>query len=262
MKTSLTIAGSDCSGGAGIQADLKTFAAHGIYGMSVITALTSQNTLGVQDVYAVPKSTVLSQLEAVFSDIFPDSVKIGMSVNSEIIDAIAFILKKYKPKHVVADTIMLSSSGRELLNAKAINKLSHEIFPLSEVITPNIPEAEVLSGIKISSEEDMLSSAKIISEKYHTNVLLKGGHMNSVCNDLLYNNGKISWYRNEKINNPNTHGTGCTLSSAIAANFARGLSLENSVSRAKEYITGAINDMMDLGSGNGPLNHLWKSNAQ
>lgn len=258
MKTVLTIAGSDCSGGAGIQADLKTFAAHGVYGMSVITAVTSQNTLGVQNVYAIPKNTVLSQLESVFSDIFPDSVKIGMAVNSDTIECISHILKKYRPKHIVTDTIMLSSSGKPLLAASDTDKLAREIFPISEVITPNIPEAEALSGIEITSESDMIAAAEIISEKYRTRVLLKGGHMHGVCNDLLYDSGRIAWFKNEKVNNPNTHGTGCTLSSAIAANLALGMSLADSVKCAKQYITGAINDMMNLGRGNGPLNHLWQ----
>jgi hydroxymethylpyrimidine kinase/phosphomethylpyrimidine kinase len=256
MKTSLTIAGSDCSGGAGIQADLKTFAAFGIYGMSAITAITSQNTIGVHQVYPLPSSVVSSQLESVFSDIFPDSVKIGMCVNSEIVESIASALKKYHPAHVITDTVMLSSSGKVLLDNDAIIKLSQNIFPLSELITPNIPEAQVFSGVHITSENDMVTAAKIIFEKYGTCVLLKGGHLNG--SDLFYNNGKTIWYHGSKIENPNTHGTGCTLSSAIAANLAVGMSLENSIKSAKEYITGAIKNMMDLGKGRGPLNHLWR----
>lgn len=259
MKSVLSIAGSDCSGGAGIQADLKTFAAHKVYGMSVITAVTSQNTLGVQNVFAMPKDTVSSQIESVFTDIFPDAVKIGMSVNSEIIGAVSSALKKYRPKHIITDTIMISTSGKRLLDADAISKLTSEIFPISELITPNIPEAEVLSGIKILSKSDMINAAKIISEKCKTSVLVKGGHMD-ICSDLLFLNGDIKWFENEKIDNPNTHGTGCTLSSAIAANLASGKSLDEAVYLAKEYITGAIKDMMNLGKGNGPLNHFYKTN--
>ncbi len=257
MKTALTIAGSDPSGGAGIQADLKTFAAHGVYGMSVLTSVTSQNTSGVFDVFDIPSALVYSQLQAVFTDIFPDSVKIGMVSNSEIIESIARSLSEYKATKIVLDTVMISTSGRPLLSGESLNTLTSRLFPIADIITPNLPEASVLCGFDIKNENDMLGAAKVIYEKFGTAILLKGGHLNDDCNDLYFD-GREIWLTSEKISNPNTHGTGCTLSSAISANLALGFDIVTSVKKAKEYVFGAINDGLDLGSGNGPLNHMYK----
>ncbi len=252
MKTALTIAGSDSIGGAGIQADLKTFCANGVYGMSVITSVTSQNTLGVHDIFDIPVNHIKSQLDAVFTDIFPDAVKIGMVSSVEIINSIADSIIKYSPENIVLDTIMISTSGRKLLSDDALCALTNKLFPLVDIITPNIPEAEILSGFKISNNQDMEKAANIISNKYGTSVLLKGGHGINNSNDFLLTKRGGRWFKSEKINNPNTHGTGCTLSSAIAAGLAKGLSIENSVSEAKKYISKALEAMLDLGKGNGP----------
>jgi hydroxymethylpyrimidine/phosphomethylpyrimidine kinase len=256
MKTALTIAGSDSSGGAGIQADLKTFAAHGVYGMSVITSVTSQNTKGVYDVFDIPPQNVASQADAVFSDIFPDSVKIGMVSSAEIIKSISDKLKLYNAKNVVLDTVMVSTSGCPLLKSDAVNYLTSLLFPLAKIITPNLYEAQILCGFDIKSEDDMVNAAEEIFKKYSVCTLLKGGHLANTSNDLLFD-GHVTWFKGEKIDNPNTHGTGCTLSSAIAANLAIGYDLKTAVKNAKAYISGALSDMLDLGSGSGPLNHMY-----
>lgn len=255
MKTALTIAGSDPSGGAGLQADLKTFLTNGVYGMSVITSVTSQNTTGVSGVFDLPPEVVASQLDAVFSDIFPDSVKIGMVSSDEIIFVIAEKLKQYGAKNIVLDTVMVSTSGCPLLKDSAKAALIDKLFPLADIITPNIPEAQILSGINIKTENDMLNAAKEISDKYKVRVLLKGGHLTDDASDIFYDCACYRRYSIARINNPNTHGTGCTLSSAIAANLANGMDFDNAIRRAKDYITGALLDGMDLGSGSGPLNH-------
>lgn len=260
MNTALTIAGSDCSGGAGIQADLKTFAAHGVYGMSVITSITSQNTQGVFGVFDIPTDTVSSQLDAVFTDIFPDSVKIGMVSSAEIIGTIAEKLKQYKAKNIVLDTVMVSTSGCPLLRSDAIDALTSLLFPLADVITPNLHEAQILCGFNIRSERDMIRAAQAIFDKYSVCVLLKGGHLADTSNDLLFD-GNITWFEAGRIDNPNTHGTGCTLSSAVAANISMGHDMKNAVKNAKNYITGALSDMLDLGKGSGPLNHMYKINT-
>lgn len=257
MRTALTIAGSDSSGGAGIQADIKTMTANGVYAMSAITALTAQNTLGVTAISEVSPAFLGEQLDAVFTDIFPDAVKIGMTSSSEIILVIAEALKKYKAKRVVLDPVMVATSGARLIDSNAIETLCNVLIPISEIITPNIPEAEVLSEMKIADKDDMLKSAKAIYEKYGCAVLLKGGHSSSNADDLLYQNGKYEWFLAEKIDNPNTHGTGCTLSSAIASNLAKGYSLSESVKCAKEYVSGALASMLNLGKGSGPLNHMY-----
>ncbi|MCI9085428.1 MAG: bifunctional hydroxymethylpyrimidine kinase/phosphomethylpyrimidine kinase [Clostridia bacterium] len=257
MKTALTIAGSDPSGGAGLQADLKTFSAHGVYGMSVITSLTSQNTTGVTGVFDVPLEVVTSQIDAVFTDIFPDSVKIGMVSSSEIISVIAEKLTAHNAKNIVLDTVMLSTSGHTLLKPDAIDALTSLLFPLADIITPNLYEAQILCGFDIHSESDMIKSAEFIYHKYNVNVLLKGGHLAGTSNDLLFD-GNIAWFEGKKIDNPNTHGTGCTLSSAIAANLACGFDIKTAVKNSKGYISGAIGDMLNLGSGRGPLNHMYK----
>lgn len=255
MKTALTIAGSDSSGGAGIQADLKTFIANGVYGMSVITSVTSQNTTGVFGVYDIPAEAVASQLDAVFTDIYPDSVKIGMVSSAEIVDVIAEKLRRYGAKNIVLDTVMVSTSGCPLITEDAKSALIEKLFPLADIITPNIPEAQVLSGIDITDESSMLAAAEKIGSEYNVRVLLKGGHLSDSAEDILYDNGNIYRYVCERVNNPNTHGTGCTLSSAIAANLAHGMNFDEAIRSAKQYITGALLDGMNLGHGSGPLNH-------
>ena len=262
MKKVLTIAGSDCSGGAGIQADIKTMTAHKVYGMSVITALTAQNTMGVAAIHDAPPEFVGRQLDCVFTDIVPDAVKIGMVSSVEIINIIADKLSYYGAKNVVLDPVMVATSGSKLLNPDAVEAIITKLFPLSAVITPNIPEAMALCGekTKISCAEDMLNSTQTIAGMTgNTNVaiLIKGGHLDRSADDLLYLNGEAVWIKGERIDNPNTHGTGCTLSSAIACNLANGCDIASSVKAAKEYITGAIGAMLDLGKGNGPLNHCY-----
>ncbi len=258
MKKVLTIAGSDCSGGAGIQADLKTIAAHGLYGMSVITALTAQNTMGVTGIDNISPEFIEQQMDCIFNDIVPDAIKIGMVSNIDAIYAIVRKLKEYNGKNIVVDPVMIATSGSKLLDENARETIIKELFPLSMVITPNISEAEVIANIKIEKEDDMEKAAKIISNYNVKNILIKGGHLENSANDLLYSNGNSIWFKSESIDNDNTHGTGCTLSSAIACNLAKGLSVEDSIKSAKEYITGAIADKLDLGKGHGPLNHMYK----
>lgn len=254
-KTTLTIAGSDSSGGAGIQADIKTMQANGVYAMSAITALTAQNTTGVSGIFEVTPEFLGQQLDAVFTDIYPDAVKIGMVASAELVKMIDFKLKEYKAERIVVDPVMVSTSGSRLISEEAIQILKTELFPLASVLTPNIPEAEVLFGASIHSAEDMERAAQAISEEYHCAVLLKGGHQLNDANDLLYAEGKSRWFYGRRIDNPNTHGTGCTLSSAIASNLAKGYGLEEAVERAKEYISGALAAMLDLGAGSGPMDH-------
>ena len=254
-KTTLTIAGSDSSGGAGIQADIKTMQANGVYAMSAITALTAQNTTGVSGIFEVTPEFLGQQLDAVFTDIYPDAVKIGMVASAELVKMIAFKLKEYKAERIVVDPVMVSTSGSRLISEEAIQILKTELFPLASVLTPNIPEAEVLFGASIHSAEDMERAAQAISEEYHCAVLLKGGHQLNDSNDLLYAEEKSRWFYGRRIDNPNTHGTGCTLSSAIASNLAKGYGLEEAVERAKEYISGALAAMLDLGAGSGPMDH-------
>lgn len=255
MKTALTIAGSDSSGGAGIQADIKTMTMNGVYAMSVITALTAQNTTGVSGIFEVTPEFVGAQMDSIFTDIYPDAVKIGMVSASGIIKEIAKQLKCYKAKNIVIDPVMVATSGSKLISDDAIEVLKQELFPLAAVLTPNIPEAEVLAEMTIKTEQDMIEAAKKISDTYNCAVLCKGGHQINDANDLLYQKGQYKWFYGKRINNPNTHGTGCTLSSAIASNLAKGYDLEHAVCRAKEYISGALAAQLDLGAGSGPLNH-------
>ena len=257
MKTALSIAGSDSSGGAGIQADIKTMSAHGVYAMSAITALTAQNTTGVTDILDSTPAFLSAQLDAVFTDIFPDAVKIGMVSSSELISVIAQKLRQYGARHIVVDPVMVATSGSRLLQENAVQALKTELLPLAEVATPNIPEAEILAEMPISSPEDMERAAELISRRYHCAVLCKGGHDLNDANDLLWKDGTGHWFKGRRINNPNTHGTGCTLSSAIASNLAKGMDLEEAVHRAKDYISGALGAMLDLGHGRGPMNHLF-----
>ena len=255
MKTALTIAGSDCSGGAGIQADIKTMTMNGVYAMSAITALTAQNTTGVRKIQESTPEFLEQQIDAVFEDIFPDAVKIGMVSSSEIIRTIADRLKYHKAKNIVVDPVMVATSGSSLMKTDAVKTLIDVLLPIATLVTPNIPEAEVLSGLSIENKEDMQTAAKTIGDKYSCAVLLKGGHSINDANDLLYANGEFKWFYGKRIDNPNTHGTGCTLSSAIAANLAKGFNLSDSVRKAKEYISDALAAGLDLGQGSGPLMH-------
>ena len=255
MKTALTIAGSDCSGGAGIKADMKTMTMNGVYAMSAITALTAQNTTGVRAIQESTPDFLKQQIDAVFEDIYPDAVKIGMVASSELIRVIADRLRYYDAKNVVIDPVMVATSGSALMKNDAVQTLIEELLPVSTLVTPNIPEAQVLSGLTIESKEDMIAAAKQIGDSYHCAVLLKGGHSINDANDLLYANGELVWFEGKRINNPNTHGTGCTLSSAIASNLAKGFALTESVQRAKAYISGALAAMLDLGQGAGPMMH-------
>lgn len=258
MRTAVTIAGSDSSGGAGIQADIKTMITNGIYAMSAITAVTAQNTTGIQGVFEVPAEFLARQIDSIFTDIRPDAVKVGMIVSAEQISVTAEKLQKYHAENIVIDPVMMSTSGTKLINDDAINMLKDKMFPLASVITPNIPETGVLSGMQIETSEDMMRAVRTISEKYHCAVLCKGGHSHSNANDVLYVDGSYRWFLKAHINNPNNHGTGCTLSSAIASNLAKGQSLIQSVGNAKKYISGALEAMLDLGNGCGPLNHAFQ----
>jgi hydroxymethylpyrimidine/phosphomethylpyrimidine kinase len=265
MRTALTIAGSDSSGGAGIQADIKTMMANGVYAMSAITALTAQNTTGVTSIMEVSDTFLGEQLDAVFTDIRPDAVKIGMVSSGTLIRKIAEKLREYKAEHIVVDPVMVATSGAKLISDEAISVLKEELFSLAAVLTPNIPEARILTGMEIRTPEDMIQAAKAISETYNCAVLCKGGHQQNDANDLLYQSpavlgnstgdGVCTWFYGKRIDNSNTHGTGCTLSSAIAANLAKGYVLEAAVERAKDYVSGALGDMLDLGAGSGPMNH-------
>ena len=257
MKTALTIAGSDSSGGAGIQADIKTMTANGVFAMSAITALTAQNTTGVTDILEATPQFLGEELDAIFTDIFPDAVKIGMVSSSGLIAVIADKLRQYGAKHIVVDPVMVATSGAKLLRDDAIAVLEEQLLPLAAVLTPNIPGAEILSGMTIRNAADMELAARTISERYGCAVLCKGGHQINDADDLLWRDGAGKWFRGRRINNPNTHGTGCTLSSAIASNLAKGYDLDASVERAKAYISGALAAMLDLGKGSGPMNHMF-----
>lgn len=257
MKTALSIAGSDSSGGAGIQADIKTMTANGVYAMTAITALTAQNTTGVTGIMEVTPEFLAQQLDSIFTDIRPDAVKIGMVSSSALIHVIAEKLKEYKAENIVVDPVMVATSGSKLISDDAIETLKTCLMPLSSILTPNIPEAEVLSGMKVETEEEMILAAKKISETFHCAVLCKGGHQLNDANDLLYRDGEYKWFHGKRIQNPNTHGTGCTLSSAIASNLAKGYSMDESVKRAKDYISEALEAMLDLGKGSGPMKHCF-----
>jgi hydroxymethylpyrimidine/phosphomethylpyrimidine kinase len=256
MKTALTIAGSDSSGGAGIQADIKTMTMHGVYAMSAITAMTAQNTTGVRAIQESTPEFLRQQLDAVFEDIRPDAVKIGMVSSGELIRVIADRLRFYGAGNVVVDPVMVASAGSSLIRQEAVAVLVQELLPLASLVTPNIPEAQVLSGLTIRDREDMTAAAKKIGDDCRCAVLLKGGHSIHDANDLLYADGTFRWFESRRIDNPNTHGTGCTLSSAIAANLALGYDPAEAIRRAKGYLSGALSAMLDLGKGNGPINHM------
>lgn len=258
MKTALTIAGSDSSGGAGIQADIKTMMANGVYAMSVITALTAQNTQGVTGIMEVTPEFLGRQLDAVFTDIMPDAVKIGMVSSKELIEVIVERCKHYGAKNIVADPVMVATSGARLMEEDALETLQKKLFPIATLITPNIPETEILAGVKITDEAKREKVAGDLCSRFGCAVLCKGGHGSFDASDLLLEKGESIWFREEKVENPNTHGTGCTLSSAIAAYLARGFSLTESIRWAKDYLTGALRDGMNLGKGSGPLNHAYR----
>ena len=258
MNTALTIAGSDSSGGAGIQADIKTMTANGVYAMSAITALTAQNTTGVADIMEVTPDFLVKQIDCIFTDIIPDAIKTGMVSSAALIEVIAEKLKTYHAKNIVVDPVMVATSGARLISEDAVETLKKELLPIATLITPNIPEAEVLGEMEIRSQEDMEQAAKRICEAYGCSVLLKGGHQLNDANDLLYEkDGSFTWFAGRRIDNPNTHGTGCTLSSAIASNLAKGRDLKTSVQYAKDYISGALAAMLNLGKGSGPMNHAF-----
>ncbi len=267
LAKALTIAGFDASGGAGIQADLKTFSALGCYGMSVLTALPIQNTCGVSNCYSIPLTAIEEQLDSIFSDITPNVIKIGMLFNSEIVNLVAQYLKQNaKGIPIVVDPVMVAKSGDMLLLPEAVSTLKEKILPLATVVTPNTDEAEVLVGHKINTKATMLEAARQILETGVEAVFLKGGHMEGdMCQDLLFTEDKYQWFSSKRIKSKNTHGTGCTLSAAIASGLAQGDSLINSCSNAKEYITQAILSFQyeEIGKGHGPVNHfhaIWKQN--
>lgn len=258
MKTALTIAGSDSGGGAGIQADLKTMTCLGVYGMSAITALTAQNTTGVTDILESTPEFLAKQLDCVFTDIMPDAVKTGMLSDKNLIEVIAEKLKEYKAKNIVVDPVMISTSGSRLISKDAIESLENLLFPIATLITPNIPEAEVIAETSIKNQADMEQACTKIYNRFGCSILIKGGHSVEDANDVLFHNRNLIWYKTKKIDNPNTHGTGCTLSSAIASYLALGNSLEDAVKNAKDYLTGALEFGLDLGKGSGPLAHNYK----
>ena len=257
MRTALTIAGSDSSGGAGIQADIKTMTAHGVYAMSAVTALTAQNTTGVTDILESTPEFLAEQLDCVFTDIFPDAVKTGMVSSTALIEVIAAKLRQYGAKNIVVDPVMVATSGSRLISEDAVGALCEHLLPLATVLTPNIPEAELLSGMEIKDAGGMERAARAISERYGCAVLCKGGHQINDADDLLWRNGAGRWFRGKRIATSNTHGTGCTLSSAIASELAKGLDLDGAVERAKAYISGALSAMLDLGHGSGPMDHMF-----
>lgn len=258
MKSVLTIAGSDSIGGAGIQADIKSITCNGCYAMTAITAMTAQNTLGVKSIQESSPEFLEDQIDAIFSDIVPDAVKIGMVSNRKLIEIISRKLKDYGAKNIVLDPVMVATSGAKLISEDAIETLKENLIPLATLITPNIPESEILSGMKIETEEQMVYAAKHISEKFKTAVLVKGGHSINDANDVLYADGKFLWFPQERIENSNTHGTGCTLSSAIASHLAKGEPIECAINSAKKYLTECLKAGLDLGKGSGPLMHNYK----
>ncbi len=256
MKTALTIAGSDCSGGAGIQADIKTFTVHKVYGMSIITSIVAENTTGVLKIKDVSPEMIEKQFDAIFCDIFPDSVKVGMLSERETIEAVIGGLNKYHPHNIIVDPVLYAKDSTPLMNEDCMELLIKGIIPLADLITPNIPEAVKISGHNIKSEYDIKKCCEIIHSMGCRGVLIKGGHSEGAPVDTLYDGRDFYKFTSPRINTKNTHGTGCTLSSAIAANIANGKSVYEAVSMAKAYITSAIEHSLALGKGNGPLNHM------
>ncbi len=257
MRTALTIAGTDPSGGAGIQADIKTMTANGVFATCAVTALVAQNTTGVKSIVDCSPDFLMQELDCVFTDIFPDAVKTGMVSRIPLIEVIAERLTHDKARNIVVDPVMVATSGDRLISKDAVETLKRLLIPKAAVLTPNVPEAEILSGHSISTVGEMEEAARAISDAYGCAVLLKGGHSVSDADDLLWRDGDGRWFHGERVSNPNTHGTGCTLSSAIASNLAKGFNLDDSVERAKSYISGALGAMLDLGHGSGPLDHMF-----
>lgn len=258
MRSVLSIAGSDSIGGAGIQADIKTISFLGKYAMTAITAVTAQNTMGVSGAAVMDPSFVAEQIDRVFDDIRPDSVKIGMIPNGAVARAVAERLVEHRAQNIVLDPVMVATSSARLMDEGAVGDLKSALMPIASVITPNITEAEVLSGREIADRRDMEAAAREISSWYGGAILIKGGHLPDSADDLLWHDGEARWIEGRRVDNPNTHGTGCTLSSAVACGLADGLSLVESVVCAKRYITGAISAMLDIGRGRGPLDHMWE----
>ena len=256
MKTALSIAGSDSCGGAGIQTDIKTMTANGVYAMTAITALTAQNTTGVTAILEVTPEFLRQQIDAIFNDIVPDAVKIGMVSSSGLIQTIAESLTRHHAQNIIVDPVMVSTSGSRLIDEQAIETLKQKLLPLATLITPNIPEVETLSGLMVKNEEDMQKAAQTICHAYGCAVLCKGGHSRNDANDLLCTGETLQWFRGRRIDTANTHGTGCTLSSAIAANLAKGSSLNEAIKNAKDYLSAALSASLNLGKGCGPLNHM------
>ncbi|GAA0124384.1 bifunctional hydroxymethylpyrimidine kinase/phosphomethylpyrimidine kinase [Clostridium sp. CTA-19] len=257
MKNVLSIAGSDCSGGAGVQADLKTFSAHGVFGMSVIVSVVAENTSRVIDIQDITPEVIEKQIDAVFEDIQVSSVKVGMLSTPPCMKAVAKKLLQYKPQNVVIDPVMYAKNGCQLMDTNIVDELIKIIIPFADVLTPNIPEAEKISNMKISTVKDMEISAKKIYKMGCKNVIIKGGYGSGNALDILYDGNKFYHFDNPRINTKNTHGTGCTFSSAIAANLALGLNIQESVSEAKKYVTTAIEHSLDIGKGNGPTHHFY-----
>ncbi|WP_018142607.1 bifunctional hydroxymethylpyrimidine kinase/phosphomethylpyrimidine kinase [Alloscardovia criceti] len=255
MHTALSIAGTDPTGGAGIQADLKAMTMNGVFAMTAITAVVAQNTTGVKNIVEMSPDFLKQQIDVVFEDIYPDAVKIGMVASTALIEVIAERLRFYQARNIVVDPVMVATSGDRLIAEEALDALKKELLPLATVVTPNIPEAEILSGMTIDSTFSIEEAARAISSELGCAVLLKGGHNINDANDYLYADDQGTWFMGQRINNPNTHGTGCTLSSAIASNLAKGFDLDTSIQRAKDYLSGALNAMLDLGTGRGPMQH-------
>jgi len=257
MKKVLSIAGSDCSGGAGIQADLKTFSAHGVFGMSVIVSVVAENTSRVIDIQDIAPDMIEKQIDAVFEDIEVDAVKIGMLSTPHCMEAVARKLAQYKPQNVVIDPVMYAKNGCPLMNPDSIDTLIEVVLPCADLLTPNIPEAEKIANISINSTKDMEEAAKLIHQMGCRNVLVKGGHAVGAALDVLYDGKKYYHFETKRINTKNTHGTGCTFSSSIASNLALGMDMPNAVEQAKKYVTTAIEHSLNIGKGNGPTHHFY-----
>ena len=258
MKKVLSIAGSDCSGGAGIQADLKTFSAHGVFGMSVIVSVVAENTSRVIDIQDVTPEMIKKQIDAIFEDIEVDAVKIGMLSTPACMKAVSEKLRQYKPSNVIVDPVMYAKNGCPLMEETAVDSLIEFIIPLADVLTPNIPEAEKISGLSISTVKDMEAAAVKIYEMGCKGVIIKGGHKEGSALDVLYDGNEFTHFETERIDTKNTHGTGCTFSSAVASQLALGLSVKDAVSKAKNYVTTAIRHSLEIGKGNGPTNHFYE----
>jgi len=258
VASALTIGGSDSGGGAGIQADLKTFAALGVYGTSALTAITAQNTVAVTAVHEIPTDVIAAQIEAVISDIGADAVKTGMLSSSAIVEVVSRELVRHRVERLVVDPVMVAKSGDSLLRKDAVASLRTQLLPLATVVTPNIPEAEVLTGMAIASPEDMRRAAAMIVGMGARGVVVKGGHLAGPATDLFYDGSRFQEFTAPRIDTVNTHGTGCTFASAIAAGLARGLGLLDAVAQAKEYVTEAIRRSFTIGQGHGPLNHFYR----